>query len=115
MSHQYKRRTFDEAQALALRSFRSLAPEQLTADELQEMREHGTIAGGSIGDGWESLVGHAPEEGSYYEFQLYRPSTECPYIEKYFARILVTRDLASEAVHILWRPPVPEYHGPHFE
>jgi hypothetical protein len=27
---------------------------------------------------------------------------------KYFARVLVTRDRASDAVHILWRPPVPE-------
>ena len=115
MPHQYQRRTFDEAQALALTSYRSLASEHLSSDEIQEMREHGTLTGGSVGDGWEALVGHVPEERMYYEFQLYRPSPECPYIEKYYARILVTRDRASEAVHILWRPPVPEYHGPHFE
>src|SRR5436190_24099630 len=114
MSHQYKRRTFDEAQSLAWTSYRSLAPDHLTSDEILEMREHGTLTGGTFGDGWQALVGHLPEERMYYEFQLYRPSSECPYIEKYFARILVTRDRASEVVHILWRPPVPEYHGPHF-
>ncbi|PWU22141.1 MAG: hypothetical protein C5B50_00135 [Verrucomicrobia bacterium] len=96
-------------------SYRSLASDHLSSEEVQEMREHGTLSGGSIGDGWEALLGGVPEERMYYEFQLYRPSRECPYIEKYFARILVTRDRASGAVHILWRPPVPEYHGPHFE
>ena len=115
MSHQYKRRTLDEAKALALASYRTLAPSHLTSEEIEEMREHGALSGGCIGDGWEALIGHIPEDRMYYEFQLYRPSSECPYIAKYFARVLVTRDRASEAVHILWRPPVPEYHGPHFE
>ena len=64
------RRTFDEAQALALASYRSLAADHLTTDEIQEMREHGTLTGGSIGDGWEALVGHVPEAPKYYEFQL---------------------------------------------
>src|SRR5678816_2131521 len=115
MSHQYRRRTFDEARALALASVRSLAPGHLTDEEIQEMRKHGMLTGGSVGDGWEALVGHVPEERMYYEFQLYLPSSECPYIGKYFARVLVTRDRESDAVHILWRPPVPEYHRPHFE
>ena len=115
MSQQYKRRTFDEARELALSSFRSLAPQHFSSDELEEVRQRGMFTGGTIGDGWEGLLGHAPEERMYYEFQLYLPSPQCPYIEKCFARILVTRDRASDAVHILWRPPVPEYRGPHFE
>lgn len=104
----------DEARALALEACRVLAPEHLSSDELLEMRTHGRFDGGSVRDGWEPLLGATPDKRMYYEFSLYRPSPKCPYIDKYFARILVTRDRTSEAVHILWRPPVPEYHGPDF-
>lgn len=115
MPHQYRRRTLDEAMALAKSAFRAHASAHLTADELQEMQDHGLSSGGIIGDDWETVLGYAPDERMHYEFEVYRPSEECPYVAKIFARILVTRDRASDAVHIVWHPPVPEYDGARYE
>jgi uncharacterized protein YciU (UPF0263 family) len=112
MPHQYKRRTYDEAVALAQQAFRASAKDHLSEDELREMVEHGTMTGGSFGDDWEADTGFKPDTRLFYEIQLYRPSNECPYIEKYFARLLVSRDRATEAVWIKWKPPVPPYNGP---
>ncbi len=91
MRHQYKRRSFDEAVELAQHALRAVAKNNLTEDELREMVEHGTMTGGSFGDDWEAETGFKPDIRLFYELQLYRPSKERPYIEKYFARILVSR------------------------
>lgn len=55
-----------------------------------------------------------PDPRLFYEVMLYRPSEECPHIEKYFARILVSRDRATESVWIKSKPTVPPYTGPWF-
>ena len=107
MPHQYKRRTFDEAVTLSQRAFRAAAKDHLSEAELNELVEYGTMAGGSFGDDWEAETGFKPDARLYYELQLYRPSMEPPYVSKYFARILVSRDRSSEAVWIKWRPAVP--------
>ena len=109
MPHQYKRRTLDEAIALAMPVFREQARDHLSDAELEELKTNGTQTPGSFGDDWKSETGFEPDPRLFYEIQLYRPSDECPYIDKYFARILVTRDRCSEGVWIMWKPPVPEY------
>jgi uncharacterized protein YciU (UPF0263 family) len=114
MPHQYKRRTLDEALALAQDAFRATAKDHLSDDELREMAEHGTHTEGSFGDDWEAETGFRPDAKLFYEVQLYRASKECPYIEKYYARILVSRDRSSHGVWIKWKPPVPPYNGPWF-
>ena len=114
MAHQYKRRTYDEALELAQDRFRAEVQDHLTEDEIEEMRTKGTVSGGSFEDDWISELGHVPDKRLHYEYRVYLPSHECPYIEKYYARILVTRDRNSDDVWIKWKPPVPEYDGPWF-
>ena len=114
MPHQYKRRTFDEAVTLAQQAFRAAAKDYLSEDELREMVEHGTMTGGSFGDDWEADTGFEPDGRLFYELQLYRPSNECPYIDKYFARILVSRNRSIDSVWIKSNPPVPPYNGLRF-
>jgi len=97
--------------AVRVSTIRARASAHLTADELQEMQDHGLSSGGIIGGDWESVLGYAPDERMHYEFEVYRPSEECPYVAKIFARILATRNRASDAVRIVWRPPVLEYDG----
>lgn len=114
MAHQYNRRTYDEAMELAQRRFRAEVRDHLTAEEIEEMRAKGTVSGGSFGDDWTSELGAEPDKRFHYEYRVYLPSDECPYIEKYYARILVTRARDSDDVWIKWKPPVPEYDGPRF-
>ncbi len=114
MPHQYKRRTYDEAEKLAHDRFRAEVRDHLTDEEIEEMRTKGTVGGGSFGVDWLSELGTEPDKRLHYEYQVYLPSDECPYIEKYYARILVTRDRDSDGVWIKWKPPVLEYKGPWF-
>lgn len=112
--HQYRRRTFDEALELAKLRFRAEVTEHLSQEEIEELRTKGTISGGSFAGDWVAELGEEPDKNLYYEIQVYQPSEECPYIARYFARILVARDRCSQGVWIKWRPPVPEYNGPWF-
>jgi len=109
MPHQYKRRTYDEAKQLALECFRSKIDDNLTAFEIKEMKSKGTVTGGSFGRDWIEEFGSEPETRLHYELQIYLPSDLDPYIEKYYARILVTRDRESEGVWIKWKPAVPDF------
>ena len=112
--HQYRQRTYDEALELARLRFTAEAAEHLSSDDIEEFRSNGTISGGTFADDWAAEVGDEPVKGLYYEVQLYQPADECPYITRYFARILVTRNRESEEVWIKWKPSVPEYNGPQF-
>jgi uncharacterized protein YciU (UPF0263 family) len=116
MAPTYKRRKLDEARDLALRVAREQAPQHLSGEELEELRAKGSIncLSGPTGD-WASITGFEPDPRLHYEVQLYLPSSKCPWIEKFYARILVTRDRNSESVWIIWKPPVPAYDGPYFE
>lgn len=107
--HQYKRRTFDEAQKLAEFAFRTSARAHLSEDELEEVRQCASQSGGTNSKGWTSVLGYEPEQRMHYEYRIYKPSTKHPYIEKYFTRILVPRDRSSDATWIMWKPPVEEY------
>ena len=106
MPHQYKRRTYDEAMELAQEAFRSGAPSHLTAEEIEELGIKGTVSGGSFGADWATEVGADPDKNLHYEYQVYLPALERPYVEKYCARILVTRDRQSKDVWIKWKPPL---------
>ncbi len=116
MPHQYKRRTLDEAQELARSAFRTVVADHLTESEISELRSHGTLTAKAVpGEGWQPLLGRSPERHRYYEVELYRPSDQCPYVEKSFVRMLVPRDRAESLVLFLWRPVIPPYDGPYFE
>ncbi len=114
-AHQYKRRTWDEALELAKVAFRATVSDNLTPAEIEEIRTHGTIGGGSVGDGWPAVLGTEPDKRANYEVEIYRPSDQCPYVEKIFVRMLVPRDRSAETIHFIWRPAVPPYNGPYFE
>ncbi len=106
MKYQYKKRTYDEAQALAQASFKEIVGAHLTEAELSEMLSSGLLTGGTPGEDWELTVGFSPTDRSHYEIQIYKPSESPPYIEKSFVRMLVPRDRTDEVVHFKWRPPV---------
>lgn len=99
MAHQYKRRTMNEAAVLAQDLFRSHARQHLTDDELEE---------------WESIVGRPVSEKEFYEFEVYKPSETCPYVEKIYAIVLVSRDRSTNHCYVQWRPEVEQYNGPSF-
>lgn len=106
----------DEAQALAQETLRAVATENLTEEELTELREQGMLtARAGPGEGWDAVVGFIPEQHLYYEIEIYRPSDKCPYIDKSFVRMLVPRDRSTETIYFIWRPNVPPYNGPYFE
>ena len=104
MTHQYARRTFDEAQELARLAFKSSVADNLTPEEIEEFATNGMLTGGTVGPGWEPIVGFTPDDHWYYELEIYKPSAEKPYISKSFARMLVPRDRTLEAVSFIWRP-----------
>jgi uncharacterized protein YciU (UPF0263 family) len=112
--HQYRRRTIDEATELAKIRFQAEVSAHFNQEEIEEIRIKGAIGSGSAKKDWVAELGKEPERNLYYEIQVYEPSKECPYISRYFARILVSRDRVGEGVWIKWKPPVPEYDGPWF-
>ncbi len=105
MTHQYTRRTQSEALELARHTFQSLAAGHLTAAELEELRVHGLLTGGTPGNSWETVIGVVPSERTYYEFEIYKPKDAKPYIEKSYVRMLVPRDRSCSQVYFVWRPP----------
>lgn len=89
----------NEAAVLAQDLFRSHARQHLTDDELEE---------------WESIVGRPVSEKEFYEFEVYKPSETCPYVEKIYAIVLVSRDRSTNHCYVQWRPEVEQYNGPSF-
>src|SRR5262249_25826258 len=114
MAHQYKRRTMSEAEVLAQNLFRTHVRQHLTDDELEEIRLSGLVSSGTPGRQWESIVGRAVSEKEFYEFEVYKPSEVCPYVEKIYAVILVSRDRNNESCYVQWRPDIEPYDGPWF-
>jgi hypothetical protein len=101
--HQYARRTYDEASLLARESFQACARDHLQPTEIEELKTHGLLTGGTPGRGWEELLGFGPTETSFYEFQLYKPSAHKPFIEKSYVRMLAPRERGSNTVLFIWR------------
>ena len=114
MAHQYKRRTTNEAEVLAQSLFRLHARQRLTDDEFEEFRLSGLVSSGTPGRQWESIVGRPVSEKEFYEFQIYKPSETCPYVEKIYAVILVSRDRSTESCYVQWGPEIEQYDGPWF-
>lgn len=104
----------DEAKVLAQNLFRSQADEHLTKEELEEFFNSGTVGSGSPKHKWEGIVGWPVTDREFYEYQLYKPSNECPYVEKIYAVILVSRSRENEGCYVQWKPPVEPYRGPWF-
>ena len=99
---------------LAQNLFRSQARQHLTADELEEFRSSGAVSSGTPGRQWESIVGRPVGENEFYEFEVYKPSQACPYVEKIYATVLVSRDRGTNSCYVQWRPEVWQYDGPWF-
>jgi len=114
MSHTYKRRTMDEAVEMARLAFKENVENHLTAEEMDEFSLSAVKQSGTPSEDWEKLLGFKPEMKSYYEIHLYKPSEECPYIEKSYAKILVPRNREEEHCEIIWKPEVSPYDGPWF-
>lgn len=83
--------------------------DHLPSSVIDEMRGVALQGGGSVGAGWEAIVGSQPDRRMHYEFDLYEPDSEHPYIKRYFLRALVSRDRSIDKVWIMWQPPVPHY------
>ena len=106
MAYQYARRTFDEAKDLARLAFRESVSSNLAPNEIEGLGKHGLLTGGTVGPGWEEIVGFTPDDGLYYELQIYKPSDAKPHIEKSYARMLAPRNRDSDTVHFMWRPSI---------
>ena len=73
------------------------------------------LTGGTFSEVWSEIVGYPIQEDLFYEYHLYKPSEECPYIEKSYVKILAPRDRKFKTCYFLWKPPVEKYDGPWFE
>jgi uncharacterized protein YciU (UPF0263 family) len=114
MPHQYKRRTMNETQELAQNLFRSEVQRHLSEEEIEELREFGASSGGTPRTDWEMIVGRAVSEREFYEHRVYKPSDVCPYVERIYAVILVSRLREGEECYVQWNPAVEPYDGPWF-
>ena len=114
MVSKYKRLTLDEARGVAQAFFKANAKANLPAEVLEEMSKGAQESAGSIGRGWEEVIGFIPDGRGYYEFELYKPSPICPYVEKVYARILVSRDRDDLRCFAMWMPDAEPYEGPYF-
>ena len=114
MSNTYKRRTLDEAIEMARLAFKTSVTDHLTQEEIDEFSSYAVKSSGTPSDDWEERLGFRPEPKSYYEVHLYKPSDECPYIEKSYAKILVPRNREEKDCEIIWKPEVQSYDGPWF-
>ena len=114
MANKYKRRTSDEAQAVSQAKFRAEVETHLTTSELEEFRDFAAVGAGSPTGQWEDLVGAPVTDKLFYQFKLYKPSDVCPYVEKIYAIILVSRDRSNEHCFTKWKPTLEPYTGPWF-
>lgn len=83
--------------------------DHLPSSVIEEMRGVAIQGGGSVGADWGQIIGAPPDRRMHYEFNLYEPDSEHPYIKRYFLRALVSRDRAIDSVWIIWQPPLPYY------
>jgi hypothetical protein len=101
----YKRRTFGEAMAIALKRFEAEAPDHLTFEQYEYCLTKANFGGGSIDDGWVDHLGFTPDPRMHYEIHVYDwaeselPGTPEP---KCWVRILVSRDRASDFCAVWW-------------
>lgn len=101
-----KQRNLDEAIRLAQSVFKSKAEDFLSSLEMEEMVNFGVMSAGSLSKDWEKVLGYQLDERQFYEIDLHKPTEKKPYVEKIYARILVSRDYSSEQVEIIWNPEI---------
>jgi len=104
----------EEAIEMARIAFRDNVENHLSDEEMEEFMHSSTMTSGTPSDEWAPVLGFTPEMKSHYEIHLYKPSNECPYIEKSYAKILVPRDRDIQECEIIWKPEIPPYDGPWF-
>ncbi len=104
----------DEAAVLAQNLFRSQAARYLSEEEIEEVRKSGTVASGTPTRRWEAIIGRPAVEREFYEYQVYKPSDQCPYVEKIYAVFLVSRNRENEDCYVQWKPAVEPDNGPWF-
>jgi uncharacterized protein YciU (UPF0263 family) len=114
MAKAYKRLTVDEAQEIARQYFKENCAANLGEEIIHEMRDGFCFTSGSVTPGWRAVIGFEPERRAYYEFQLYKQTSECPYVERIYARLLVGRNRADVQCYAIWLPEVEPYDGPYF-
>jgi uncharacterized protein YciU (UPF0263 family) len=108
MAHQYTRRTYDEAQELAQALFRVEANDHFSGDEIADLKARGTVSGGTGGfDEWTEHLGFTPDKRLHYDYMVYIPAEERPYVERIYAQILVSRDRSKGIVAVRWKPANP--------
>ncbi|MEW8222688.1 MAG: DUF440 family protein [Candidatus Thiodiazotropha taylori] len=112
MSHTYKRSTIDEAIEMARLAFKNNVTNHFNSEEMDEFVSSAVKQSGTPSEDWEKLLGFKSEIKSYYEIHLYKPSVECPYFEKSYAKILVPKNREDEYCEIIWKPEVSPYDGP---
>ena len=101
----HKRRTFDEAAAMAGALFAGQFPDRLTAQEIKDLKENGSFGGGPVRQGDFEAFGIPPDPRMYYFFEwaLLAPTCGAP-SPKVFAVALVSRDRTSEFCKLIWKP-----------
>jgi Protein of unknown function, DUF440 len=104
----------NETEVLAQSLFRSEAAKHLTERDLEELKRSGAASSGTPTLQWEAILGRPICEREYYEHRLYKPSDVCPYVEKIYAVILVSRDRTSESCYVQWKPALEPYEGAWF-
>ncbi len=103
----YKRRTFDECMAIALKRFDLEARDHLTFEQYEHCLTEACLGGGSLHSGWATRLGFELEQRLFYEISICdwaegelpgRPPPKC------WVRILVSRDRTSDFCSVWWHP-----------
>ncbi len=104
----------DEAIEMARLAFRENVADNLSKEEMDELASCAAKTSGSPSEEWGNDLGYKPDSKRYYEVHLYKPSDECPYIEKSYVKILVPRSREETSCKFIWKPEVEPYDGPWF-
>ncbi|WP_229509301.1 DUF440 family protein [Massilia sp. CCM 8734] len=109
-----KRRTNDDTLELAQRYFRENVQAHLTAEEIDEFAQYGAVGCGSPFDFWEAVVGRPVTAREFTQYKVFKPSDTCPYVERIYAWLLVSRYWDEQPCYALWKPVLEPYTGPWF-
>ena len=111
----YKRRTWDECVAIALKQFDAQAREHLTFNEYEHCLTKACLCSGPAPGGWSNRLGFDPDARLHYEVRIQdwaesealgSPAPRC------WVRILVSRDRDSELCEVWWPLPAPQIAKP---
>lgn len=109
-----KRRTGDDTLAFAQCYFRENVAVHLTAQEIDELEQHGAVGEGSPFDFWEAVVGRPVTRREFTQYKIFKPSDTCPYVERIYAWLLVSRYEDDQPCYAQWNPVLEPYTGPWF-